>query len=240
VDLVGEGYDVGVRIGVLPDSSLIAHRVALMELVTCCSPDYLRRRGAPAIPAELKLHDCLLYGTSGTWNGLTHAGQAQAVAVTGRLCANNGEVIRDAAIAGLGYAQLPSFILGEAIQRGQLQTVLDDYRPPPSVSTPSTPATPAFAGRARLADFMRSTFAHRSALPVRGKAELASGRGRGRKLRAVHVGNGEFTQQAYSEEGRLESAFPFCYRRLPKQLGHAIHARGLAAGELEHAGVNRP
>lgn len=60
VDLGADGSDVGVRIAVLPDFSLIAQRVALMEMETCCSPDYLRRRGAPARPSDLQQHDCPL------------------------------------------------------------------------------------------------------------------------------------------------------------------------------------
>jgi DNA-binding transcriptional LysR family regulator len=122
VDLVGEGYDAAVRIGTLPDSSLIAHPVAVMEMLTVCSPAY----------RELRQHDCLLYGHSPqvSWN-FRERGKPRAVALSGRLRANNGELLRDAAVAGLGLTQLPSFIVADAVQRGELLRVLDDCQPPP-------------------------------------------------------------------------------------------------------------
>jgi DNA-binding transcriptional LysR family regulator len=161
VDLIAEGFDVGVRIGTLPDSSLVANRVSVMEMVTCCSPDYLKRRGAPIKPADLQQHDCLLYGHKRhvEWS-FSIQGKEKAVAVTGRLCANNGEVIRDAACAGLGFAHLPTFIVGDAIRSGELVTVLDEFRPPTAGVHTVYPShrQPSLAVRA-FADFMRSTFA---------------------------------------------------------------------------------
>ncbi|WP_049623234.1 LysR family transcriptional regulator [Frateuria defendens] len=161
VDLVGEGYDMAVRIGTLADSSLIARNIAPVEVVTCASPDYLARRGAPRTPEALRQYDCLLYGhgKSVEWPFTVH-GKTQAFPVTGRLLANNGEVVRDAAIAGLGLVHLPTFIVGEALRAGQLATVLDDYRPPVAAiyavypqHRQSSLAIHAFV------DFLRSTFA---------------------------------------------------------------------------------
>ena len=131
VDVIGEGYDAAVRIGTLPDSSLIAHGVAMMEMLTVCSPAYRERRDAPAAPAELRQHDCLLYGHSPQvhWNFM-HDGKSRPIAVGGRLRANNGELLRDAAIAGLGLTQLPAFIVADALQHGALIEVLEDWRPP--------------------------------------------------------------------------------------------------------------
>lgn len=161
VDLLAEGFDVGVRIGVLPDSTLIGSQVALMEMVTCCSPDYLRRRGQPAKPDELVQHDCLPYGHKRhvEWT-FSVQGKARTVPVTGRLCANNGEIIRDAACAGLGFAHLPTFIVGQALEQGALVSVLDAFRPPAAGVYTVYPnhRQPSLAVRA-FADFMRSTFA---------------------------------------------------------------------------------
>ncbi len=161
VDLVAEGFDIGVRIGVLPDSSLIANRVSLMEMVTCCSPAYLARRGAPARPEDLRQFDCLPYGHKRhvEWS-FTVGGKPRLVAIAGRLCSNNGEVLRDAACAGLGYTHLPTFIVGDAIAQGRLVTVLDDYRPPVTGVHTVYPShrQPSLAVRA-FADFMRSSFA---------------------------------------------------------------------------------
>lgn len=132
VDIVGEGYDMAVRIGQLNDSSLVARQIAPTQLVLCASPAYLKQRGVPKTPAELKAHDCLLYGHNRhvEWM-LSDKGKPLLQPVTGRLRANNGELSRDAAIAGLGIALLPTFIVGEALREKKLKTVLDAYLPPP-------------------------------------------------------------------------------------------------------------
>lgn len=172
IDLVGEGFDVGVRIGVLPDSSLVAHQVAIMQLVTCASPDYLRRRGRPERPADLARFDCLLYGHQRRveWR-FAQQGRVKTIAVSGRLCANNGEVIRDAARAGLGFAQLPTFIVGEAIERGELVTVLDEHRPPAAgVHTVYPSHRQASLAVRAFADFMRGTFAEAKRMTRTGKS----------------------------------------------------------------------
>ncbi|CAM2140659.1 LysR family transcriptional regulator, regulator for bpeEF and oprC [Pararobbsia alpina] len=131
VDLIGEGYDMGVRIGVLTDSSLIARRIAPFEMVACASPTYLAQRGAPETPSDLADHQCLLYGhgKSVEWPFSLH-GRARSVPVSGRLRVNNGEIARDAAIAGLGVTMLPTFIVQGALTSGKLIKVLEAFEPP--------------------------------------------------------------------------------------------------------------
>ncbi|PLZ04161.1 LysR family transcriptional regulator [Burkholderia sp. WAC0059] len=133
VDLVGEGFDMALRIGRLADSTLIAHKLADVRMVACCSPGYRRRRRAPAVPAELAQHACLVYGQEGraNWEFIVD-GAHVPFDVHGPLRANNGEVIRDAAVAGLGIALLPDFIVGPALAAGQLVEVLADHLPPPT------------------------------------------------------------------------------------------------------------
>jgi len=130
VDLLGEGYDLAVRIGSLADSSLIARSIAPMTIVTCCSPAYLQRRGAPEYPADLAKHECLLYGHGRHVEWSFGGASPTRITVNGRMRANNGELVRDAAIQDLGIAYLPTFIVGAAIEAGQLVTVLDAWRPP--------------------------------------------------------------------------------------------------------------
>jgi len=132
VDIVGEGFDMALRIGTLADSTLIAHRLAVFRMVACCSPGYRRRRGAPAEPADLQRHACLLYGEEARagWEFIVD-GVPKTFNVRGPLRANNGEVIRDAAVAGLGIALLPEFIVHDALQRGALVSVLEPHVPPP-------------------------------------------------------------------------------------------------------------
>ena len=129
VDLVEEGFDVGVRITRLQDSSLIARRLAPSRNVICAAPDYLRARGSPEAPEALAGHDCLLYSytTEGrVWRLRSAAGRRQ-VTVRGRLLANNGEALRDAALQGLGVARLPTFIVGDALRQGHLLRLLTDW-----------------------------------------------------------------------------------------------------------------
>lgn len=129
VDLIQGGYDMALRIGRLADSSLIARRLAPMRNVVCASPAYLVERGRPAHPADLARHECLLYtGTArpDTWS-FQIDGQWTAIQVHGRLQANNGDMLLSAAIAGYGIAQLPSFIVGTSLERGELTCLLHDF-----------------------------------------------------------------------------------------------------------------
>ena len=130
VDVVGEGFDMAIRIGTLADSTLIAQKLAEVRMVVCCSPQYLRWRGTPATPADLDRHACLLYGHGGPANWeFVLDGAHKAVEVHGPLRANNGELIRDAALAGLGIARLPDFIVSAAFKAGQLVAVLEPFLP---------------------------------------------------------------------------------------------------------------
>ena len=130
VDLLSEGYDMALRIGVLPDSSLIARRIAPLRQYTVASPDYLARHGAPATPHDLKQHACLPYGHSRPveWQYRID-GQRKNIAVDGRLRANNGDLLCHAALAGLGVTQLPGFIVAQALQDGRLCALLAEFEP---------------------------------------------------------------------------------------------------------------
>lgn len=160
VDVVGEGYDMAVRIGQLGDSTLVARAIAPTQLLLCASPAYLAQHGTPAAPAELKQHQCLLYGHSRNvdWP-LTERGRPITLPVSGRLRANNGELARDAAVAGLGIALLPTFIIGEALRSGALVTVLDAYAPPPLTIYAVYPQHRQQSRTVKVfTDFLRTTF----------------------------------------------------------------------------------
>ena len=132
VDLVDEGFDVAVRIGALEDSSLVARRLAPMRRVACASPGYLKSRGVPASPADLKAHDCLCYtnvSLGHEWRFVAADGRPWPVEVKGRLATNNGDALRAAALRGLGMAYLPTFLVGGDLQEGTLVTVLEQFVP---------------------------------------------------------------------------------------------------------------
>lgn len=132
VDLVGEGFDVALRIGAVAESTLVARRLGALRMVTCASPDYLQRAGTPHQPAQLREHACLLYahGRTSQWHYLRE-GRALAVEVSGRLHANNGEVLVQAALAGHGLVHLPAFLLDDCLADGRLVPVLEAFEPAP-------------------------------------------------------------------------------------------------------------
>ncbi len=130
-DLVAEGFDVALRIASLVDSSLIVRRLAPMRAVLCAAPSYLDRHGTPARPEDLHEHNCFgyLYLDSGTdWN-LTGVNGAVTIPLRGNLRANNGEVLRDVAHAGIGIVALPTFIVGDDLRSGDLVEVLPECLP---------------------------------------------------------------------------------------------------------------
>ena len=132
VDLVEEGYDVAIRIGELADSSLIARKISVCRRVLCAAPSYLEKHGAPQTLRELTKHNCLLYTLSpklNEWRFIDQDGAGHSVRVGGSLQANNGDVLRLAAIGGHGLVLEPTFIVGGDIERGDLVPVLTDYTP---------------------------------------------------------------------------------------------------------------
>jgi len=125
VDLAAGGFDLAVRIGALKDSALIARRIAPVRKVAAASPAYLAARGRPERPRDLAGHDILLYANE-QWRFRVD-GRWDYVRGRPRLRADNGEMLRAAAEAGLGVCILPSFIAAPAFERGTLEPVLRDY-----------------------------------------------------------------------------------------------------------------
>jgi DNA-binding transcriptional LysR family regulator len=131
VDLVEEGWDVAVRIGRLADSSLIVRRLAPIRRVVAAAPAYLERRGVPRRPEDLAAHDCLSHNgqIQSEWRFQGADGKPVHLEVEGRFHADNGDVLRVMALAGLGVVTLPSFFLGDDIRAGRLVQVLEDAVP---------------------------------------------------------------------------------------------------------------
>lgn len=130
VDLIGDGFDAGVRIATLPDSSLVARRLCAMPRYTVASKTYLEAYGRPTHPMHLAQHRCLGYAylsTPNTWHYSNDAGDQVAVRPGGPLRVNNGEALLPSVIAGLGIADLPEFIVGDAIAAGEVEVILDGW-----------------------------------------------------------------------------------------------------------------
>lgn len=133
IDLVDEGYDLAVRIGHLPDSSLVARKLAESRRVVCASPDYWERHGRPSHPAELAAHNCFGYSYLATRNEWRFRGPDGPIAirVSGSMHSNNGDALRAAAAAGIGVALVPVFLAPEDLRAGRLEPVLEAFEEAP-------------------------------------------------------------------------------------------------------------
>lgn len=168
VDLVHEGYDLAVRIGRLRDSSLVARKLAPLRRVLCASPDYLARMGVPRTPEDLVRHNCLVYTNvpaSEDWQFTVPDGDGgerlvRAVRVSGSLRADNGDLLREAAIAGVGITIMPTFIVGDAIRAGRLAVVPLDCEVPDAAIHAVYPANRHLSPKVRaFVDFLAGRFA---------------------------------------------------------------------------------
>jgi DNA-binding transcriptional LysR family regulator len=129
LDLVRARIDVALRTGALPDSSFVARRVGAGRRIFCASPAYLAQRGVPAVPEDLRHHDCIISGDStegASWTFIGPNGQ-ETVAVAGRLAANVMSLAVAAAVAGLGIAQVPEGLAMPDVKAGRLVPVLGRF-----------------------------------------------------------------------------------------------------------------
>ena len=133
VSLLEEHVDVALRIGHMPDSSLIASRLGTIRRVVCASPDYLRKRGTPAAPRDLEYHDCITFEglmSPRQWN-FRHGQADITVPVRSRLIVNTAEAAVYMAIAGLGVTRVLSYQIADALRDGRLTIILEEFEPQP-------------------------------------------------------------------------------------------------------------
>lgn len=133
VDLVAEGFDAGLRIGTLPDSSLRVRRLCAVPMATVAAPAYRERHGEPASPHALADHLCLVYTAGGPPDPWRFAGPdgPLTVKVDGPLKVDNGDAMLPVLLAGGGIAQLPEFIVRDELREGHLVELLPDWPVPP-------------------------------------------------------------------------------------------------------------
>ena len=131
-DLVAAGFDIAIRSGRLPDSTLIARKLAPLRQVICASPDYLDRNGLPDAPTELSGHNCVLFSYSSDANKWTlcEQDQSQSVLVSGNYRVNNSEALLEALLAGVGIGRLPTFVAGPDLKAGRLIQLFQTYQIP--------------------------------------------------------------------------------------------------------------
>lgn len=165
LDLLANHIDVAIWVGELPDSELIARRLAPSRRVLCASPDYLDKHGIPKVPADLRNHNCLLFKTRSygkSWS-FTRDGNTVTVPVRGSIISDNGLVLVAAAERGMGLIIMPEFMVHDMLQDGRLQSVMPDYAVGPVV-TPAPvyavfPSSKGLAKRIRVfVDFLVTLF----------------------------------------------------------------------------------
>jgi len=162
IDLIQEGFDLAIRIAKLPDSSLIARRLAPIQAVMCASPDYLDRMGTPVVPEDLLTHHCLVYNLLRdyeTWHFQDNKGNLLSAKINPYLKSSNGEFLRAAAVNGLGITYIPAFIMYKEIERGRLVPIMREYIRPKIEAYAIYPQTRHLSQRVRaFVDFLVKRF----------------------------------------------------------------------------------
>ncbi len=132
VDLIEDGFDMAIRAGTLPDSALVARKLAPCRNVLCAAPSYLERQGIPDEPSDLTGHNCLHYAYFSDFHEWTFIGAQEPIKVqtNGSYQVNNSEALLEAVSGGLGIGRFPSFIAGPHIAAGRLVHLLKDYHMP--------------------------------------------------------------------------------------------------------------
>jgi len=165
VDLVAQGFDIGLRIATLADSSLLARRLCTVRILLVGAPVYFERQGTPAHPSDLAEHRALHYAhtrsTTAGWR-FRHARHGEfSIAVPVPLQVNNAEGLTPALRAGLGLALQPEFLVWEDLQSGALRTAMDDWQVPSIALHVVTPPGRARPARVQaLIDFLAARFGH--------------------------------------------------------------------------------
>lgn len=184
-DFVDHGLDVAVRLGDLPDSSLIARRIAILQWVVCASPKYLTQYGEPKTPGDLGQHNCLghvnLDLNDRAWR-LHSAESVISVKISGTFSSNSALVLRKAAMAGLGIGYLPLYCIEDDLKLGALRRILTNYSPPQQPIYVVYPPAAQVPERVRtFVDFLAQWFGNPTRSNTRQKA-------RRRYLREERVG----------------------------------------------------
>jgi DNA-binding transcriptional LysR family regulator len=163
VDLVEEGFDLGIRIGAAGSEHIVARKLGETRLVPCASPGYLATHGAPQSPDDLGRHNCFTYEyvtPKGVWRFRGADGSEHAVRVSGSLHSNNGDLLAEAAARGAGIVFEPAFIVGPEVRAGRLVPLLQEYAPAPVPIYAVYPSRKHLSAKVRLfVDFLVARFA---------------------------------------------------------------------------------
>ncbi|MEZ4394402.1 MAG: LysR family transcriptional regulator [Polyangiales bacterium] len=185
VNLVDEGFDLAIRVGVPVDTSAVGRKLADARRVLVASPKYLRARGAPQTPRDLKAHSCLAHGDVGAarvWRFAREDGAEVAVPVRGRFWSNSSEAALVMARGGLGVALLADWLVRDDLARGRLVALLEGFSPPPApIYALRPPERFPTAGARALSDHLAAALAANpgDAAPARRRSEVGRSARRG-------------------------------------------------------------
>lgn len=151
VDLVEEGLELGIRIGNLASSTLMARPIGIIDQLLVASPEYLSRQGVPESPTDLADHPCILYGSGSRWSRWEFESETgrHAVEVSGPARVNDPEAMHELVCAHQGIALIPDWAVGDDIKTGRVRWLLQDYYPIPQPVSVVYPQTRFLSQRAR-------------------------------------------------------------------------------------------
>lgn len=163
VDLVEEGFDLGIRIGAPGSDNIVARKLGETRLVPCASPEYLKAHGAPQVPEDLARHNCFTYeyvSPRNLWRFRDASGAERSVRVGGNLHSNNGDLLAEAAARGAGVVFEPAFIVGPEVRAGRLVPLLQEFAALPMPIYAVYPSRKHLSAKVRLfVEFLVERFA---------------------------------------------------------------------------------
>ena len=163
VDLVEEGFDLAVRLGMPGSDNVVARTLGETRLVPCASPAYLQAHGAPQVPEDLARHNCFTYEyvrPRNLWRFLDASGAERTVRISGSLHSNNGDLLAEAAAQGAGIVFEPAFIVGPDVRAGRLVPLLQEFVAPPIPIYAVYPSRKHLSAKVRaFVDFLLERFA---------------------------------------------------------------------------------
>ncbi len=160
LDIVEHGFDLSIRIGTLASSTLRARKLADSPRALVAAPAYIERHGAPASPADLRSHNCIVLGDEQNWVFETAQGKTERVSVSGRFQCNNGDAIQRAVRDGVGIAVTSLWNASDDITRGDLVVLMSEFRVWPEWNIWAVrPPSPLVPARTRVfTDFLQEKF----------------------------------------------------------------------------------
>jgi DNA-binding transcriptional LysR family regulator len=161
IDLIQEGIDMGIRMGNLSDSNLIARQLATSPMVTVASKDYLAEHGTPQHPRDIKQHNYIIYSGRGQAHDIEFSDGDVPVKINvhGNLMTNSSDAIRQALLSGHGISKAPKWLVGDALADGRLVSILDEFNLEPMPLSAVYPSGRHLPSKARcLLDYLADTF----------------------------------------------------------------------------------